>query len=242
MNRYFLIFSLTFVLTSSSAQVPGFSNLNSMEFNEMHIDGSSSLLDVRTPSEFANGHIKGAGQLNYYSLNFKQKLLLLPKNQAIYLYCNTGYRSKRAAKILMENGYDKVFNLERGIMEWNLYDLPVVVEPDAPVDDENKMQPDEFVALINTDGIVFIDFYAPWCAPCRKMMPMIDSLSTEYRDTITIVKINVDASKKLVKELQIGSVPYLVLYRKGRMEFERSGSILRSELESLFGGSKKASN
>jgi len=192
------------------------------------------LLDVRTRGEFANGHLEGAGQLNYYSLDFKKKLLLLPKDQAVYLYCNTGYRSQKAAEILIKNGYDQVYNLERGIMEWDLHELPVVIEPDARPDIEDKMEPDEFYALIQSEKPVFIDFYAPWCGPCRQMMPIIDSLKTEYRNEISIVKINVDASKKLVKELQIGGVPYLVAYRNGNILNSHNGLLSRKELVDLL--------
>jgi len=221
---------------SACAQDSNFGNLNSIEFNNLFESKTGSLIDVRTPSEFANGHIKGAGQLNYYAFDFRKKLLLLPKDQPVYLYCNTGYRSYRAAKILADNGYREVYNLERGIMEWNLNNLPVVIEPDARPDVKNKMEPDEFYALIQSGKPVFIDFYAPWCAPCRQMMPMIDSLKADYRDKIAIVKINADASKKLVKKLQMSSVPYLALYKNGEKIFDHNGSISRGELISAFEG------
>ena len=236
MNRYFLIPILVVFFVSACAQDSNFGNLNSIAFNNLFESKAGSLLDVRTPSEFANGHIKGAGQLNYYAFDFKKKLLLLPKDQPVYLYCNTGYRSYRAAKILADNGYREVYNLERGIMEWNLNNLPVVIEPDARPDVKNKMEPDEFYALIQSGKPVFIDFYAPWCAPCRQMMPMIDSLKADYRDKIAIVKINADASKKLVKKLQMSSVPYLALYKNGEKLFDHNGSISREELISAFEG------
>lgn len=236
MNRYFLIPILVVIFMSACAQDSNFGNLNSIEFNNLFESKTGSLIDVRTPSEFANGHIKGAGQLNYYAFDFRKKLLLLPKDQPVYLYCNTGYRSYRAAKILADNGYREVYNLERGIMEWNLNNLPVVIEPDARPDVKNKMEPDEFYALIQSGKPVFIDFYAPWCAPCRQMMPMIDSLKADYRDKIAIVKINADASKKLVKKLQMSSVPYLALYKNGEKIFDHNGSISRGELISAFEG------
>lgn len=208
--------------------------VSSFDFENLLKDSPGTLLDVRTHHEFSNGHIKDAGQLNYYALDFKQNLLLLPKHQPVYLYCNTGYRSQRAAEILVKNGFTEVYNLEHGIMEWKLQNLPVIIEPNAKPDTENKMEPDEYSALINSEKLVFIDFYAPWCAPCRKMMTVIDSLKTEYKDNLSIVKINVDASNKLIKELNIVSVPYLVLNYKGNILFSNSGFIGKRELEVVF--------
>ncbi len=234
MNRFLLIQILLLFLTTACAQEYNYQNLSSEDFNEVIKSSKGTLLDVRTSTEFANGHIKNAGQLNYYVFDFRQKILLLPKGQPVYLYCNTGWRSKRAAEILVENGYIQVYNLEKGIMDWNLNNLPVIIEPNAQPEVENKMEPNEFYALIKSNEPVFIDFYAPWCAPCRKMMPMMDSLMAEYNGRVTIVKINVDASKKLVKELQIGSVPYLVLYKSEHKTFEHDGIIDKKSLETLF--------
>ena len=99
--------------------------VNPMEFYELIKTPSGVLLDVRTPMEFKNGHIANSVQLNYYAFDFKKKLLLLPKSEAIYLYCNTGYRSDRAARFLVENGYQKVYNLQHGIMDWELKQMIV---------------------------------------------------------------------------------------------------------------------
>ena len=208
----------------------GYQQLDSRSFNTLINSKPGSLLDVRTLSEYQNGHIKDAGQLNYYSFSFKSKLLLLPKDQPVYLYCNTGWRSERAAKILIKNGYTEVYNLQHGIMEWNLENLPTIVDPNAEKDEENAFSYDKFDQLINDQKAVLIDFYAPWCAPCRQMMPMIDSLRNQYASTVAIIKINADASKKLIKKLQIRSVPYLVIYQNGEILFQHHGSISKEEM------------
>jgi thioredoxin len=233
-NIFFLLLSELFFLTACS-QNTGVIQINAIEFDKLVNQGEGIvLLDVRTLDEFKNGHIAHSGQLNYYDSDFKKRLLLLPKDEPIFLYCNTGWRSKKAAQILTENGYKKIYNLEHGIMEWNLENLPVVVEPDATPDVENKMEPDEFAALLNSGQPVLIDFYAPWCGPCRKMMPMIDSLKTENDDKISIVKVNVDASKKLMKEMGIVSVPYLVIYQKEKVLFSHYGLISQDELSKIL--------
>lgn len=231
MRNFQTIISLFIFLTlSSCAQETGYFQLNATDFQNISTTTPGILLDVRTLGEYKNGHIENSGQLNYYASDFREKLLLLPDNQPVYLYCNTGYRSERAAKFLAANGYSQVYNLEKGIMEWNLKNLPVIVDPDASPDKENMMDLAAYNSLINTDSLVLIDFYAPWCAPCRKMMPMIDSLKTEYHGSVNILKINADASKKLIKELKIESVPYFALYRNGMQLFSHYGIIGREEL------------
>ncbi len=233
-----ILIIIVFFNTANSQDVKiedGVFQVNSEEFKTLIKNKNATFLDVRTQSEYSAEHIENAGQLNYYALNFKKKLLLLPKNQPIYLYCNTGYRSQRAGKFLIKNGYKNVYNLEHGIMQWNLKELPVVVGDKSLLIKENPMTVNEFKKLIASDTLIFFDFYAPWCGPCRKMMPMIDSLKTEYYGKVKIVKVNSDVSKKLIKELKLIGVPYLVLYKNNEKLFERSGIITRKELISEFG-------
>ena len=238
MNRLFLFTMLTLFSIFSKAQSPYIKQLDPSEFREMVKSEKGSLLDVRTSSEFSNGHIKDAGQLNYYASDFKKRLLMLPKNQPAYLYCNTGYRSQRASEIMAQNGYKQVYNLEHGIMAWNLNTLPVVIEPDAKPDTENKIEPDEFYAFVKTHSLVFVDYYAPWCGPCRQMMPVIDLLQSEYKNSVNIIKVNVDASSKLVKELKVSGVPYFVLYKNGEVVFTHSGLLTREKLVEIIESNK----
>ncbi|MCX6221389.1 MAG: thioredoxin domain-containing protein [Bacteroidia bacterium] len=228
--------SISFVLISLFviSQNAVIRQVSPIQFSELIKNPSGVLLDVRTQSEFSNGHIANSGQLNYYSLDFRKNLLLLPKDEPIYLYCNTGYRSQKAADILTENGYQNVYNLEHGIMDWELKNLPVVVDPDARPDTDNKMDFSEYAKLIQSKELVFIDFYAPWCSPCRKMMPMMDSLKVDYHGSINIVKVNVDASKSLVKALRLVGVPYLVIYKNGKLLYSNNGAVTRNEITSVF--------
>ncbi|MDF1576235.1 MAG: thioredoxin domain-containing protein [Bacteroidales bacterium] len=234
MNKYLLILLLQTFMILASGQSEDVNQLDSKKLNSILENERVTLIDVRTYSEFANGHIEAAGQLNYYALDFRKKLLLLPKDKPVYLYCNTGYRSKKAAEFLVGNGYDQVYNLERGIMEWELFDLAVVVEADARPDTKDKMEPDEYYALLDSGKPVLIDFYAPWCGPCRQMMPMIDSLKTAYAGKINVIKINADASKKLVKELQVWSVPHFSMFQNGTEIFSHSGILKEEDLTVLF--------
>ena len=99
---------------------------------------------------------------------------------------------------------------------------------------DNKYSIKQYKDLLNSDSPVFIDFYAPWCAPCREMIPLIDSLKVEYHNRIEIIKINTDASKNLIKHLQIIQVPYFELYDKGERISMHTGMLSRNELESVL--------
>jgi thioredoxin len=234
LKKIYLPFLLAFMFTAACSQDTKIRQVNPAEFQQLIEKPGGVLLDVRTRHEFKNGHIANSGQLNFYSFGFKKDLLMLPKNEPIYLYCNTGWRSEKAAQILAENGFKNVYNLEHGIMDWELQNLPVAVDPDAKPDTENKMEYEELARFIESGKPVFVDFYAPWCGPCRTMMPTIDELKTKYHGKINIVKVNVDASKKLVKEMKIGSVPYLALYNNGKAVYTKNGLTSRDELEKAF--------
>jgi len=234
LRKIYLPILLAFTFTAACSKDTKIRQVNPAEFQQLIENPNGVLLDVRTRFEYKNGHIANSGQLNYYSFGFKKELLMLPKNEPIYLYCNTGWRSEKAAKILVDNGYKNVYNLEYGIMDWELQNLPVAVDPDAKPDTENKMEYEELARYIESGKPVFVDFYAPWCGPCRTMMPMVDELKTKFHGKINVVKVNVDASKKLVKKMKIGSVPYLTLYKNGKPVYTKKGMTTREELEKAF--------
>lgn len=234
MSRITIFVIPMFFFFSACNQNKNYKEVNSQQFQELLASDNGILIDVRTESEFNNGHIANAGNLDIYSSGINQSLLLLPKDQPIYLYCLSGNRSAAAAKILVDNGYKNVYNLQKGMMEWNIQNLPVVIESNAKPDTDNTMEPEQFAKLVGSDSLVFIDFYAPWCGPCRKMMPMIDSLKMEFHGKVKVVKVNVDASKNLVRELKLTGVPYLSLYNKGEVLFSKNGTVTREELTGIF--------
>jgi len=80
-------------------------------------DRNAVLIDVRTPSEFSSGSIRGARNINIMSPTFAKTIEALDKNKSYYLYCRSGARSGRACKTMGKMGY-KVFNLSGGINAW----------------------------------------------------------------------------------------------------------------------------
>lgn len=88
--------------------------------------GDIQLIDVRTPKEYTEGHIKGAVNINFYDDNFLTQMSKLDKDKEIYVYCRSGGRSGRAANQLKEQGFTKIYDLQGGMINWNKNNLEVV--------------------------------------------------------------------------------------------------------------------
>ena len=83
------------------------------------------VLDVRTPEEYAAGHLKAARNLNFYDDDFQAKLNALPKESTYFVYCKSGGRSGRTYAMMKEAGFQKVYDLQGGITQWQAEGLPV---------------------------------------------------------------------------------------------------------------------
>jgi rhodanese-related sulfurtransferase len=84
------------------------------------------ILDVRTPEEFAEGHIEGAINIDYYHPGFQNELNGLDKTKTYLVYCRTGNRSGQAFDFMKDQGFKEVFHMDGGIIVWRKEGLPVM--------------------------------------------------------------------------------------------------------------------
>ena len=119
MRKIFMIISAVLCnLLGCTAQQQKFESLDAEAFEKAISDTSVVRLDVRSIDEYASGHIAKAINIDVMKDDFTTKATsLLPKDKTIALYCRSGRRSKKAAGILVENGY-KVIELNSGISGW----------------------------------------------------------------------------------------------------------------------------
>lgn len=109
---------IAWLLFKQLAPVKGLRELADRDFREQLQKSSRKLLiDVREPHEFRKGHIAGAVNIPLSGLN--SRIGELPKDKELYLYCQSGMRSKRAAGLLLKKGYSQVSHLKGGFSAWS---------------------------------------------------------------------------------------------------------------------------
>lgn len=118
MKKLFLVlFASVFALTACGA-AGAVTTLNVSDFAKKISDTSVVLLDVRTPGEFASGHIAGATNIDFESGTFASDILKLDKNKTYAVYCRSGNRSAQATALMAKDGFKSIFNLNGGIINW----------------------------------------------------------------------------------------------------------------------------
>ena len=71
--------------------------------------------------------------------------------------------------------------------------------------------------VLNSDKPVLIDFWAPWCGPCRMLSPTIAEIAEEYKDKVKVGKVNVDEEGELATIFRVSSIPMLVVMKNGKV-------------------------
>ena len=67
----------------------------------------------------------------------------------------------------------------------------------------------------NAEGVTVVDFWAPWCGPCRKLTPVLDEISEQFGDKIKIAKVNTDENLNIAKEYSISGLPSILIFKNG---------------------------
>ena len=84
--------------------------------------------------------------------------------------------------------------------------------------------------VLHSDKPVLIDFWAPWCGPCRMLSPVISEIAEEYGDKIKVCKVNVDESPDLAAKFGIMSIPALLLFKGGELAAQKIGYMGKDEV------------
>jgi thioredoxin 1 len=95
---------------------------------------------------------------------------------------------------------------------------------------------DNFEAeVLASDVPVVVDYWAPWCGPCRMLGPVIDQIAADRAGTVKVGKVNVDEEPALAERAGVRGIPYVVLYRNGQVATQAVGAQPKAALEQALG-------
>lgn len=221
-------------MISLSASAQGVKHVDSKTFLSLISTGDGVILDVRTQQEYSRGHLENSTLISTTDRKFVEKVSLLQKTKPIYIYCLTGSRSYAVANYLSKSGYTNIYNLRRGLVEWQRYGYQIVQDKNPVASTSKVYTTAEMNKMVTTNDLVLLDFHAPWCAPCKKMAPVIDKLQSNYKGKAVVKKIDIEANKALQNHYQIESIPGLVLFKDGKAIWKHTGVIGYEELDSIL--------
>jgi thioredoxin 1 len=89
----------------------------------------------------------------------------------------------------------------------------------------------DFEQAIRSSRVVLVDCWAPWCGPCRMLIPLIDALARDYSGWAAFYKLNTDVNLKIVAQYQIYSIPTLLIFAKGNLADTIVGAVPRQYIE-----------
>ena len=94
----------------------------------------------------------------------------------------------------------------------------------------------KFEDIIQGNTLVFVDFFATWCGPCKMMHPVLEGLKKQLGERVKIVKIDIDSpvNRQLVNSYQVQAVPRLMLFKAGKMVWRQSGAMQATQIRQVI--------
>jgi thioredoxin len=225
LQRLIYISFYMLLLASCTAQTK--TSLSADEFEKAIAKDSIQILDVRTPGEYASGHIKNTLLANWNDTKeFERRIAFVDKKKPVYVYCLAGGRSAAAAEKMRGLGYENVYELKGGMNAWKAGNKNVEGASTA-----KQMTMEEFNTGITKSKIVLVDFGATWCPPCKKMEPVLASLQKNNTGKFTLLKVDGGNDEAILKEYKVTALPVFIIFKDGKQVWRKDGVATEEELK-----------
>jgi thioredoxin len=222
---YFILLSITIISCNGQTS----KNIKTIEpaafSDKIKETPNPQIIDVRTAPEYAAGHLDNALNIDWFGDDFVANAEKLDKSKPVFVYCKTNNRSPQAAAKLEELGFKTIYNMQGGLLKWDADGFS------KPTDRIIGVCSQEYAEMLNSDKKVLVDFYAEWCAPCKKMSPYLLQMQKDLADKVVIIRLNADENPTLIKEMKILELPTLILYENKEIKWKHSGYISEEDLK-----------
>ena len=88
--------------------------------------------------------------------------------------------------------------------------------------------------VLQSNMPILVDYWAPWCEPCKMIAPILDSLSAEYAGKLKISKLNIDDNQKTPQKYGVRGIPTLMIFKNGNVEATKVGALSKSQLTAFI--------
>ena len=209
--------SLSLLLLSCTAQTK--TSLSADEFEKGIAKDSIQILDVRTPGEYASGHIKNTLLANWNDpKEFERRIGFVDKARPVYVYCLGGGRSAAAAEKMRSMGYKTVYELKGGINAWKAANKNL-----EGASATKQMSLATFNAAVTSSKTVLVDFGAEWCPPCKTMEPVLQSLQKNNPGKFTLLKVDGGNDQDILQQYKVTALPVFIIFKDGKEVWRKDG-------------------
>ena len=219
----------SFLMSCAQSSTSASQVLKAAAYKEAIAAKNIQVLDVRTAAEFNAGHIQNALQANWLDQKeFANRTQHLDKNLTVYVYCQVGARSASAQAALEAKGYN-VINLEGGLSSWKMNGFPV----EGTVN-KAQMSVEDLNTTTSSNKIVLVEIGGDWCPPCRKMLPVLETLKQKPAAPFYFLAVDGANDIDVMKSLNAEGLPTFILFKNGKETWRHEGLVTLEEFNAAL--------